>query len=680
MTTLLRREVTSLALWAGTYAIAVAYIITSGVFFIDLVSANKTSDLASYYANVLNTLIVLCPILAARSLAEERANGALLISLAWPVSRWSLILSKFAANTLYTWLLISISWIYYTQLNSFANPEFARVFGGWLGLALLVMMFNAVALAISAFANSAASAAFVGFGVLLFLRIIDFLPQNIRGKVDQFGPLNHLDAMLDGVIPFEDVAYFLVLSAGALALAVAAISRRRAGADRQVLLRRAASVGGAAALFLATPGIAGTASGEIDMTPNERETVSRATSDVLAKIDDVPIVLTAFSAETSAEAAETRGTVRKYRAGGANITERIVDPDVSPALAQASGVANYNTYQLKVGDRTTEINDLVESTLTTAIARLAGGDLPLACFTQGHGERQLTSVLPEGLTSFAARLRVIGYEPAQVFLSADGAPELKEKCDVVIVMGPRTKMPAAEVATLREYAQAKGRLLLAADSVRGDLGQLNTIVEPFGLQFLAGPIRDPQSLADDPAAVVSSRYASSSEIVDVLSNDDTPVVFSNTVAIDRTSTGADGPQLASLVQTSPQAYRLTPAGERLADSQAVYTIAGFLRAGELTGSGEEAVLASTRVGLLGSADVATNRYQQSFGNQEFVIRLLQFLAEEDEIVSAFREVGSNARFDVTGEQRNTLVRQAVVLPALAAFVFVPFVLWRLRRG
>lgn len=682
MTTLLRREVTSLALWAGTYAIAVAYIITSGVFFIDLVSANKTSDLAGYYANVVNTLIVLCPILAARSLAEERASGALLISLAWPVSRWSLVLSKFIANTLYTWVLISICWIYYVQLGTFASPEWARVFGGWVGLLLLVAMFNAVTLAISAWASSPASGAFVGFGVLLFLRIIDYLPENLRGKVDQFGPLDHLNPFLRGVITAEDIAYFVVLSAGSLGLAVYAISRRRAGTDRRVLARRVLSAAAATGVFLATPALAGAASGEIDLTPNDRETVSRATTEVLAKVGAVPIQITAFSPAISLEASEVRGTVRKYGAAGANITDRIIDPDISPALAQSSGVTDYNTYLLRVGDRTEEIEDLIESTLTTAISRLAEDELPLACFTQGYGERQLTNTQPEGLTSFAARLRLIGYNPAQIFLSGKGADDLLRECAVVVVMGPRTTMPEAEVATLQSYAQAKGRLIVAADSERGDIAQLNSLLVPWGLQFLPDPIRDPQSLADDPAAVVSSRYASASEIVDVLNNDDTPVVFSNTLAIDRAGAAAEdeGPQIAALVQTSPQSYRVDQQDQRIADTEAVYTVAGFTRASEVAGEGTGATLTSTRVGVLGSADVATNRYQKSFGNQEFLIRMLQYIAQDDIIISAYREVGESSQFNVTGKQRTTLIRQTVVLPSLAALVFVPFVLWRLKRG
>jgi len=43
-------------------------------------------------------------------------------------------------------------------------------------------------------------------------------------------------------------------------------------------------------------------------------------------------------------------------------------------------------------------------------------------------------------------------------------------------------------------------------------------------------------------------------------------------------------------------------------------------------------------------------------------------------------VGANSQFNITGPQREALIQKTVVLPTLAALVFVPFVLWRLKRG
>jgi ABC-type uncharacterized transport system involved in gliding motility auxiliary subunit len=524
----------------------------------------------------------------------------------------------------------------------------------------------------------------------LFLWVAQYLPESIRDNFDQFAPMSHLDPMLRGIIYFADVAYFVVLSMGALGLTMWALSRRRSGSDRQVVVRRILATGAVFGIFMATPAIASAASGQIDLTPEKRETVSVATHEVIKKVGDKPITITAFSQAVSGEASQVRTLVRKYKAAGANIKSRIIDPDISPALAAASGITDYNTYLIQVGERTQEIDDIVESTVTSSIALLSQDNPPSACFTNGHGERRFDDFGAEGMTSFAARLLHAGYHSERVILEAEGADKLLAECRVVLVMGPRSNFTPEEIATLRDFGLKKGRLVIAGDAVRGDSSQLNEIIQPWGLKFLDGAVRDPQSLADDSAAVVSSRYPTASSVADVVFNDDAPVVFPNTLALQKTleEESDEGPQVSILVESSPESYLIDPrTGSRKQDEKTKqeipkqpYPIAALTFASEISGEGTDAAQASTRIGVLGTADMATNRYQKTAANQDLFVRLVQKVAQDDDIVSAYREIGQDASFTITGDQRRTLIRQTVVLPSLAAMVFVPFVLWRLKRG
>ncbi|MGQ0467938.1 MAG: Gldg family protein [Sporichthyaceae bacterium] len=683
MFTLLKREITSLALWAGTYAIAVGFIIISGVFFINLVSNSNSADLAAYYANSVNIFGLICPALAARTLAEERANGMLQVSLAWPVPRWAIVGSKFIANTLFCWLLLLVAVIYFRQLTNYANPDEARFRIGLFGMFLIVALFNAISMAICARTATAVSGAFLSFVFLLFLLIIKFMPGAFREKLEDFGPIGHLDPMLRGIVYYSDLAYFVVLTGVGLGLTVYALTRRRAGSDRAVIARRVGAVGGTVALVLATPSISRAVDGEIDFTPEKRETVSDATREVIKKIGDVPIQITAFSQVISPEAATVRGTVRKYKAAGANIKEEIIDPDTSPARAANSNIVDYNTYLLQVGDKEMEIDDLVESTLTSGISLLAQENPPVACFVQGHGERIHTDPNRDGMNAFAARLRIAGYNPVQVFLEADGAEKLRNQCKVVIVMGARSLLRPQELTTLQNYAKGKGRLIVAADSVRNDeiVKQWNGFLQPWGVQFSEDQLRDPQSLADDRNAIVSSNYPTRNQVVDILDADDTPVVFANTLAIQQAKgVEDDGPLFTKLVASSPKSYFVDATEKKIKGSEGEHTMAALVVASDLRGVGANAEQTSARIGLLGSADVAINDYQNAFGNQELFMRMVQYVAEDDAIVSAYRDPGANSEFKVTGEQRRTLIRKTVVMPALAAMVFIPFVLWRLKRG
>jgi hypothetical protein len=169
--------------------------------------------------------------------------------------------------------------------------------------------------------------------------------------------------------------------------------------------------------------------------------------------------------------------------------------------------------------------------------------------------------------------------------------------------------------------------------------------------------------------------------VDVLNNDDTPVIFSNTLAVDKVALpdGEDAPATA-LVQSSADAYLVGPDGKETPRSKAVYTLAALSNVAELNGDGSAAKVTSSRVAALGTAEVASNRYQDAFGNQELMVRLIQDVAGADPLVAAYREVGASAQFAVTGDQRTSLIRRTVVAPCIAAIIFVPFALYRLRRG
>ncbi|HEV8622864.1 MAG TPA: hypothetical protein VG034_00285, partial [Acidimicrobiia bacterium] len=73
----LRRELRAIVRLPQTYAITAAYLLISGIFFVNILISTEVADLASYYSNIANTLLVLVPVVAMRSFAEERRSGAL---------------------------------------------------------------------------------------------------------------------------------------------------------------------------------------------------------------------------------------------------------------------------------------------------------------------------------------------------------------------------------------------------------------------------------------------------------------------------------------------------------------------------------------------------------------------------------------------------------------------------
>lgn len=680
MGTLLRRELAALLLAPHSYAIAAAYVVISGIFFINLVDRSESPDLASYFANIGTTLIVLVPIMATRSLAEQRRNGSLDMTLSWPISRTSLILAKFIANTLYIWVLTSVCWIYVLQLATVATPEPARALGGFFGLALLAMFFNGVAMAVSARASSISGSAFVGFGLLLTLWVVQYVPDPWRGWLEPFSPIYHMEPMQRGVLYTTDLLYFVVGTTIGLVVARWSLRPVRTGFARSYVAKRAATVVALVGIILSTPPAVAAAGGSWDLTGTDRETVSDTTREVLANVDE-PITITGFVDPLGIPANDLTATVRRYRHAGADIRQRIIDPDVSPGLARAAGVTDYISYQINVGSREEPLPDLSETTVTSAISTLARKEPPSACFTIGHGEREINDSSPDGLQALTARLRIIGYEPRQLALAASGATEELSECRVVLIVGPRSGFTDRELALLARYLTEDGRLVVAADGIEGGKAtqQLNALLAPWGLQFGDKLVQDHSSLAGDPASIVAFDFPSISPVVQKLDQDNIPVVLPNSVPIGRAQgIGGDGEEehVTELVRSSP-ASGLADAGS---EETGPFLLSAVADSAWVAGIGEEAKAGTSRVGVVGTADVATNRYKDTFGGQEFVVALTQWVAKDSEIVAAYREPGEAEKLNLTDELRQSLINRGIVTPSALLSVLAFGLLWRLRRG
>src|SRR5207245_9397902 len=113
---------------------AAALLAISGSSFLTFLSQSHLPDLEQYYSNIASTLLVRASIIAMRSFAEERRAGALDITLCRPVPRTALVVGKYLVNTLYTWILLSVAWLYVRLLLSLGEVEVGKAAAGYVGI------------------------------------------------------------------------------------------------------------------------------------------------------------------------------------------------------------------------------------------------------------------------------------------------------------------------------------------------------------------------------------------------------------------------------------------------------------------------------------------------------------------------------------------------------------------
>jgi len=676
----LRRELRALVTSPQTYAIAAAYLVLSGIFFLNILITSQIPDLEHYYSNVANTLLVLVPVVAMRSFAEERRTGALDITLAWRLSRTSLVLGKFAANTLYLWALSSVVWLYYHLVGRLAHIQLGRTAGGYIGLLLMAAAFSALALMISARAASPAAAAFLGFGLLLFLRVLDYAPGWIGDRLASLGPTQHSAGFARGVVYWNDVAYFVITTLIGLGLAVAALERDRPGRKLGSLVRRGAAVGGVLVLCGGTVALAGNFEGSVDLTPEHSQSTTGLTRDVIARVtkQGQPVHLTGFAAPISNDAADLTALVKQYRAAGLPISLEVIDPDLQPGKARAAHIDSQGEAVVEMGGRQERLTQVTQGALTSALLRLSRSTRPVVCFTAGHGERDPADGSIVGASALAGVLKSLAFDVEPVGLAAPGAAAELGHCAVVVVAGARVPFLPLEVQLLTAHAEHNGRLLVLADGTADPpRQQLNTVLAPWGLTIESGVVTDASALANDPTSVVSLDYASgSSPPVRRLNEEGIPVVLTNALPVQGSQDARDRSAFVELVRSSKQSW----SGEGAARRQGPFTLAALSDWSHLEGTDHNPSIARTRIAAVGTAEGITNGLFDMFGNREFGTALVQWVAHEDDVLAGGRPPTGFSKVVLTSAQKDRLVRQGIVFPALAVLLPLPWAAWRLRRG
>jgi ABC-type uncharacterized transport system involved in gliding motility auxiliary subunit len=204
--------------------------------------------------------------------------------------------------------------------------------------------------------------------------------------------------------------------------------------------------------------------------------------------------------------------------------------------------------------------------------------------------------------------------------------------------------------------------------------QLNELLRPWGLTLGQGVVRDRSALADDPSALVAFAYPSESPPTRLLKRDGIPTLWIRPQPVERANALPEQASVVPLVASSSHS--------QLEDgTKGPFNVAALADwSAVTTRHGEDPAVARTLIGVLGSAELATNRSLETFGNRDLVSGLIQWIARDEDIISAGRPFGGVNQLHLTEAQRRHLIRSAVVIPPLALLIPLPVTLWRLRRG
>jgi ABC-type uncharacterized transport system involved in gliding motility auxiliary subunit/ABC-type transport system involved in multi-copper enzyme maturation permease subunit len=294
--TVARREVRALFDHPTGYILAIVFLVVNNFLFFRQVFLIGAGTLRPMLDLLPWMLLFLVPAVTMRVLADDFRTGTLEVVLAQPLTEFELVLGKYLGALLFLWATLLCTVPVPLTLVLGADLPAGVIAAQYAGALLLVAGLAAVGTWTSSLTRNQVTAFILGVAVMFALVLVGLdplivgLPPVLGTLAARLGVLSHFAGIARGVLDLRDVIYFVSLAALFVVLAYAVVlGRRLPGGGRPARrLRLGVLVLGAAAVIgnLA----AGALGGRLDLTPGRVYTLSRATRDLAAGLEDLVTV------------------------------------------------------------------------------------------------------------------------------------------------------------------------------------------------------------------------------------------------------------------------------------------------------------------------------------------------------------------------------------------------------
>jgi hypothetical protein len=147
-----------------------------------------------------------------------------------------------------------------------------------------------------------------------------------------------------------------------------------------------------------------------------------------------------------------------------------------------------------------------EKWFSAALLSVISAKTMLACFLEGHGEQSIQNTGQDGYAKFAGVLVENNIEPMVIKLH--GTNMIPADCNLLIIPGPRSALPADELAKINEYLNQGGRAFILFNYNTVFPKPINTglekILADWNVRVGMNLISDPENASG--SALIASRF------------------------------------------------------------------------------------------------------------------------------------------------------------------------------
>ncbi len=367
---------------------------------------------------------------------------------------------------------------------------------------------------------------------------------------------------------------------------------------------------------------------EADWSSHGRNSLSQASIAVLAAMPR-PLKVHAYASDNPELRELIARFIDRYRRHKADIQLEFINPLIRVEEARHLGIRINGELVLEYQSRLEHVYTDDEEAFTNALKRLLKGEHRWVYFLEGHGERSPLGERNYDYKTWAEELAGQGIR-TQPFnlLEINTVPD---NAAVLVIASPRVSLAAAEIALILDYLKDGGNLLWLSEP--GEAADLDTLLHYFSVSKLDGVIIDASThllgISRPTVAVISRRnYPPHPATAGFALSTYFPKAAAYQAQPNKDWT------VQPLLQTGELSWLETGSLEGEVEFDQGRDIKGPLALGlALERTHPKDKRQQQRVVIIGDGDFLANGYSSSGGNAQLGLRLLTWLAGDDELVA-----------------------------------------------
>ena len=442
-----------------------------------------------------------------------------------------------------------------------------------------------------------------------------------------------------------------------------------------------------------------------DLTAGGQYSLSDQTVRILESLE-APIRVIVFGRDVEFPAYRDRLAEYEYRSS--QVSLEFVDVDKEPLRARQYDVQAYGTVLFEYEDRIERVVSDEEQALTNALIKVVEGEELRVYFIQGHDERAPSGTERDDYGGLGEALQRDNLIVDTVVLAQTG--EVPSAASVVVVAGPTTDYLPGEIDALRAYLEQGGKALFLVDPADDPAAtpqpNLISFIAEWGIELGNDVVVDVsgvgQLLGTDATVPVAATYPPHP----ITDDFGLLTAFPLARSVSAGSNGSGERVAQVFIETSARSWAETDlteleAGEVQMDDDDIpgpISIGAAVAvevegpdtpdpAGEDTAStdptsdeddDDDPPTPEARVAVIGDSDFAANGSLGIQGNRDLALNTLNWLAEQENLISIRPKQPEDRRITLTADQQLRVTWLSLLMIPAAVIGAGLFTWWRRR--